>query len=705
MKGKRTMASVLIVLVALFAFSSCSKKAEVVSEPVKAVTEPVQAETAAVATTEPSDKVDLSEKVSLKFNLSYGNKSRTMTYNQSTPLTLSDGDVVTAGMLKPMWTSVEQKLNSEFQDVSIQDAKAVDMIKTESTSSFSGANIYGGNSIATELMSYGADGKFVNLKTLMNDGYMPNFKAYLDKNPNVKASITAFDGNIYQVPYIAEIGEIARTVVIRGGWVTALLDNAAAAFDTRSFNTFYKGFYIGDKARYGANGGSVEPKAGLTVNKKTKENIIEIQNALPVKNGKTLTQAMITYIKNNYDYAQPSELFLGEKAAYDVDEMIALFRCIKANGSYLTNGATTEVWPFFTRQSSYREDLLRFATYFDGVRVHGSDSYEARWYVDKNGDLQYSYTQEALYDILCYFSDMQAEGLLYSDFFDLSNKANHRTALWGTDASTNPRFGFMTYDWIASSTADSLTKETEVILPPVAKVNGVWQYYLDNSRVIKSDGWAISVAGSNDKQIKRAAAVMDYFFTEEGAQLQNFGLPQDIETTQTYAGPDGKAWPMYKSWMLESSQTYAKGDLSSFLRDWIGSQMPIGYQKVIGFEYQSTSAKGFDGWKLLKRSTVGFPTYSGEGLKGENDNYYTLLPSAYSLTPRQNEFINDSTSFNEDLVEYMFNVIRYKTLGNAPSGAAVAKNYAEYLKYFTDRGLEAYVQTYRAAYENMRDSQ
>jgi hypothetical protein len=554
-------------------------------------------------------------------------------------------------------------------------------------------------------MTYGADGKFVNLKTLMNDGYMPNFKAYLDKNPNVKASITAFDGNIYQVPYIAEIGEIARTMVIRGGWVTALLDDANAAFDTRSFTTYYKGFYTGDKVRYGSNGGSVEPMSGVVVTKKTKDNIIEIQNALPVKNGKTLTQAMITYINNNYDYARPSELFIGAKAAYDIDEMIALYRCIKANGRYLTNGATTEVWPFFTRQSSYREDLLRFATYFDGVRVHGSDSYEARWYVDANGDLQYSYTQEALYDILTYFSDMQAEGLLYSDFFDLTNKANHRTALWGTDASTNPRFGFMTYDWIASSTSESLTKATEVILPPVAKVNGVWQYYLDNSRVIKSDGWAISVAGSTDKQIKRAAAVMDYFFTEDGQQLQNFGLPQDIETAKTYTGPDGKAWPMYKDWAIESSKAVAKGDLSTFLRDWIGSQMPIGYQKVIGFEYQSTSEQGFLGWKLLKESTVGFPTYSGEGLKGDNDNYYTLLPSAYSLTPRQNEFINDSTSFNEDLVEYMFNIIRYKTLGNAPNGASVAKNYDEYLKYFTDRGLEAYTQTYRSAYENMRDSQ
>ena len=49
---------------------------------------------------------DLTEEVELKFNFAVGNKSRTMTYNQESPLTLPDGTVVTAGMLKPMWSYV-----------------------------------------------------------------------------------------------------------------------------------------------------------------------------------------------------------------------------------------------------------------------------------------------------------------------------------------------------------------------------------------------------------------------------------------------------------------------------------------------------------------------------------------------------------------------------------------------------------------------
>ncbi len=645
--------------------------------------------------------IDLSKNVPLKFNLAYGNKSRTMTYNQSSPLTVSDGTVVTAGMLKPLWANLEKQVNSKFSDVAIQDARATDMIRTEATSNFAGANIYGGNSIATELMAYGAEGKFVNLKELMDQGYMPNLKKYLDANPNVKKSITAYDGGIYQVPYIAEIGEIARTYCVRETWVTKLLDAASASFDTKAFSTHYAGYYIGNNARFGANGGSVSPRAGVTITKKTAENIIEIQNKLPVKNGKTLTEAFIAYIKRNYSYTKPSQLFLGADAAYDVDELVALMRCIKANPTYLTDGKATEVWPYFARQSSYREDLLRMATYFNGYRVHGSDSYESRWSIDAAGDIQYTYSTQAMYDLLCVFSDWNAEGLLYTDMFDLASKANHRSTLWGTDASTNPKYGFITYDWIASSTADALNKDIVVILPPVAKVNGVWQYYMDNTRVIKPDGWAISKAGSTPEQIERATVVFDFFFTAEGILWQNYGNPKDLKSIDGYLGPDGKKWPEYTEWAPAAASKYAKGDLSTFLRDWVGSQMPVGYPKEIGFEYQYTSKKGFEGWALLKGSTTGIPSYEGTGPKGENPNYYLLIPPAFSLTPRQSEILNDTTSFTDDIVEIMFNVIRYKTLGNAPAGAFVAQDYPAYLNYFKSKGLDSYVQVFQAAYRNM----
>lgn len=655
--------------------------------------------------TEPAvgDKTDLTEHLTLKINFTTGNKDRVLTYFKESPMTLPNGDVVTAGMLKPVWTQVASALNIDIQDVTIQDQKASEMMQTASTDAFAGANIFGGNSVATDFMNYGSRGMFVNLVDMMDQGYMPNFARYLQDNPSIKSAITAYDGGIYYVPYIAEINTFARAFVARETWVTDLLDAAGANYDTAAYTTYYDGFLIGSNARTGSNGGSVIPKAGVTITKKTSQNIIEIQNALATKNGKTLTEALITYINDNYDYSTPSELYLGEKAAYDIDELVALMRCIKANPGYLTGGKADVVWPFFVRQSSYREDLLRLGTYFDGVKAHGADSYGSRWYIDENNTVQYTYTTEGMYDVLNYLSDMEAEGLFYADTYDLNNKTNFRSKLWGTDASDAPAYGWMTYDWIASSTTDDLNPDTVVMLPPVANVNGAWQYYIDNGRAIKSDGWAISVKGNaSDAELHRSCALLDYFFTEEGDQLQNYGMDMILVEGETYHGPDGIDYPKYNDWLYENLPL-ANGDMSTFLRDWIGSQIPIGYQKNIGFEYQYTSARGFAGWALLTNSTTGFANYEGDlGLPGGNPNYYKMIPSAFSMTDRQQEQLSTETSIEmDDSTEYLFNIIRYKTKGNAPAGVTIPASYNEYLQFFKDKGLDTYVSVYQASYAIM----
>lgn len=487
-----------------------------------------------------------------------------------------------------------------------------------------------------------------------------------------------------------------------------LLDEADAAYDTStSLETYYDGFYVGDNVRTGSNGGTVTPKDGVQITKKTDQSIIEIQNALSAKNGETLTKALTQYISDNYDYDKPSELFLGEKAAYDIDELIALMRCIKANPAYLTGGKAETVWPMFTRQSSYREDLLRLTTYFGGGNAHGADSYGSRWIIDANGDVQYTYSTEGMYDTLCYLSDMEAEGLIYSDCYDLTSKTNFRSTLWGTDESDAPSYGFITFDWKASSTADSLNMDTVVVLPPVAKVNGVWQYYIENGRAIKPDGWTISVAGcATDAELYRSCALMDYFFTEEGSKVQNYGLPMFLEENASFAGPDGKDYPKYTDWMMETCDAVAKGNLSTFLRDWMGSLMPIGYQKDIGFEYQYTSQRGFDGWALLQNSTTNFATYAGDGIEGDNPNFYKMVPPVFSLTQRQKETISETTSMEmDDLVEGMFNIVRYNAKGNAPDGITIPANYEEYLAAFEARNLDAYVTAYQQAYQIMTAAQ
>ena len=682
--------SVLSLLVLVFSLASCNRTIESSTSSDDKVSSDVD-----------YPKDDLTKKVDLTFNYATGNADRTMTYNK-TPLDLG-GKTYTTGDLKPVWQELEEVMNSKFTDNTAQTAKASDMIATAAANGFSEEQIYGGNSIADSLMSYGTQGKFVALDELIAKGQMPNFGKYLEENPDIKAAITAYDGHIYHIPYAAEVGNYARAFNLRETWVTDLLDKTDANYDTNvTVDSYYEGVLTGSNARTGSNGGTVTPKEGTNITKKTSENIITIQNNLSVKNGATLTEALIKYINDNYDYTNPSELFLGDKAAYDIDELVALFRAIKGNASYLTDGQATDVYPFFTRKGKYREDTLRLATYFTGAKAHGSDSYAARWYIDAEGTLQYTYDTEDMYDTLGYLSDLVAEGLIRTDCLDDANKTDFRSEMWGhDDDASSTTFGFMTFDWIASSTSDSLNDDTVVVLPPVAKVNDVWQYYIDNSRAIKPDGWSISVAGTNEEQELRAASLFDYFFTEEGNRLQNYGLDANLKAGKTYKGPDGVMYPEFNDVFITNAQTLASGDYSKFCRDWIGALIPVGFQKEIGFEYQYTSQRGFDGWALLQNSTTTFPTYSGANTTGTNKNYKKLIPPVFSLAPSQSEALSTSL-IDDSVVATMFNIVLYKTLDNAPAGTDCPMNYTEYKKMFTDKGIETYVQIYQSAYAQMQ---
>ncbi|MDD4001125.1 MAG: hypothetical protein PHX62_09605, partial [Bacilli bacterium] len=323
----------------------------------------------------------------------------------------------------------------------------------------------------------------------------------------------------------------------------------------------------------------------------------------------------------------------------------------------------------------------------------------SKWRFDGDGNLVYTYYEEEFYNSLDVFSQMYAEGLIHTDFHVSTDKTNYRNLFYGSDAATNPQFGFMTFDWIASTTADNLNDDVVALLPPVAKINGVWQYYISNARVIKPDGWAISKAGT-EEEVLRSLTLLDYFFSDEGSRLQNYGLPNLI-SNETIVGPDGITYPKYKDWILTNANELAKGDLSTFLRDWMGCQMPIGYQKEIGFEYQYTSERGFEAWELLNDSTAYFATYAGEGIDGVNDHYYKLVPPFFSFTSRQSTSLQEEVSMDTAFYEAVYNVIRFKVLEPNKADVELPKTYAAYKKYFDDNGAPKYIEIYNLAYDAM----
>lgn len=604
----------------------------------------------------------------LDINFALGNNQRTITYNQPTPLQQPDGNIINQGQLKPTWQHIESELGIRFNDVTIQDQSSGEMIDIAAATSFDGADIFGGSNIADDLMAYGAQGFFVRLNDHLDQ--MPNFAAYLEANPNIAKAVTAYDGGIYHSPYAAEIGNYARVFNARTEWIQGLLDSDdMLEAETHSLATQYEGYW-----------------------ERHDSNVVDLQNAAAdggELTGEAARAALLDYIAATYpDLEKPSDLYVGLDAQYDIDELVALWRVIELMPNTVTKITTGEVVedaqvvPFFTRRSRDRHDALRLITYFGGQRVFGSDSSAALFYLDADGELQFSFNDEGFIEGLGYLRQLYAEGLIYADFFDSSISDNFRSLLFGADGDEgHNQFGFMTIDWIASTTASNATVES--VLPPLTTMGSdELVHFVENTRVIKPDGWAIST-NTTEEELNAALMLFDYFYSPEGRVVQNYGPPFARNTDEVYVGGDGVEYPKFSEWTVEWANELNKGNMSSFLRDYMGSLIPLGYQKEIGFEMQTTVNNGPAAWELYFNAAVGSPSY-------ESENPLTrLVPPVFSLTEQDTAKLG-TLAVGGEQIEQIYLYVANADAGPA-DGAALAQMY-------TDAGIDDYVDVYRNAY-------
>lgn len=66
--------------------------------------------------------------------------------------------------------------------------------------------------------------------------YMPNFSAILERRPDIRAAITSFDGKIYSLPRIDEMGLTANPnlLFLNKNWLNALIDSGDISFLTHA---------------------------------------------------------------------------------------------------------------------------------------------------------------------------------------------------------------------------------------------------------------------------------------------------------------------------------------------------------------------------------------------------------------------------------------------------------------------------------------
>ena len=118
-------------------------------------------------------------------------------------------------------------------------------------------------------------------------------------------------------------------------------------------------------------------------------NIVAKMNEAGEIDGVTAVNMLRTYIDqayNGYYGTNRADLFIGQNAAWDADELVALLRCVVANPQTL-NG-TDSIQGLFSREddnNQRRVDMFRFAGVLFGVR--GLESRQDYLYVGNDGKL------------------------------------------------------------------------------------------------------------------------------------------------------------------------------------------------------------------------------------------------------------------------------------------------------------------------------
>ena len=427
-------------------------------------------------------------------------------------ITLADGKTYNTGDLKPTWVAVEDTLKIKFESVYQGNGASAEFDywkeKLDQVDVLSGT--------AAKLSEAGESGLVVNIADYLDQ--MPSFKAYLDANPIVKLSITGNTdtGAIYFSPYFDGVNDIERMPLMRVDWVKKLLDGEGE-FTADACKALAAPVYT----PYMPAEGKIEIETpnleGTAVETVTKDydaygNIVAKMNEAGALDGVAAVNMLREYIDKTYGGyygTERSNLYIGQNAAWDADELVALLRCVVANPQTL-NG-TDSIQGLFSREdgnNQRRVDMFRFAGMLFGVR--GLESRQDYLYVDENNELRDARQEVATYEALARMNSLVQEGLISQVFVN------------GEDVKTQNYLendlGFMHYDYNQTQTLYNVTKLQEgeaymAVMVPVARwydgtsEDGVYMRFTESWRSVKTDGWGISVAGAGNNPDKLNAAL------------------------------------------------------------------------------------------------------------------------------------------------------------------------------------------------------
>ena len=598
-------------------------------------------------------------------------------------ITLADGKTYQTGDLKPTWVEVQNVLGMKFENLyqgnSAQKEFQYWQDRLNEVDMVSGT--------AAQLSEFGEAGSLVNIADYLD--LMPNFKAYLEANAIVRLSVTGNvdTGAIYFSPYFDGVNDIERMPLMRVDMIAKLLDGEGE-FTAEKSGTTAAAVYTPYMPTEGKVTVDVVNLEGTAVEQVTKDydaagNIVALMNEKGSMSGVEAVNMLRTYIDTayaGYYGTTRSNLFVGQNAAWDADEMVALLRCVVAN-AYTLNG-TDSIQGMFSREDNNnqrRVDLFRFAGVLFGVR--GLESRQDYLYVGTDGKLHDARQEAETYAAIEKMNQMAQEGLISKAFID-GSKESSATMLEND-------MGFMSYDYNQTQTILNETKLQEgekymAIMVPVARWNDGTEKYMrftESWRSVKTDGWGISVAGvaGDENKLNAALALIDYAYSPEGQILMSYGPSAFIKAGETF-NFNGTEMPVIADATYAELWEKASGNYTNYARYYLGST--LSFVKSQAFEYQCTHEVGKEGAGYIS-TAIALGTIKHPELAISENPWYISIPTVLPTTQAENDEIatltelknSYSSSKGDDQVNYFCDQIVGGYTHDGMGSAEEAANY------------------------------
>lgn len=604
-----------------------------------------------VGTVSAENGLDYAQGTVLRMATGYNNAKTGLFFNAEVAgegITLADGVTYHSGDLKPTWVEVQNVLGITFEDKYQGNSAAKEFEYWKDR--LSEVDMVSGTAVL--LSEYGETGALVNIAEYLDK--MPNFKAYLEENPIVRLSITGntTTGAIYFSPYFDGVNDIERMPLMRTDWVQKLLDGEGA-FEAPACNNTAEPAYEPYMPLEGTVDVDVVTPDGTAVETITKNydaagNIVAKMNEAGSMSGVEAVNMLRSYIDQAYDGyygTSRSDLFIGQNAAWDADELVALLRCVVANPQTL-NG-TDSVQGLFSREDNNnqrRVDMFRFAGILFGVR--GLESRQDYLYVGEDGMLYDARQMPETYEALENMNAMVQEGLISKAFVDMSEES--------TKTYLQNDLGFMHYDYNQTQTVYNATvlndgEKYMAVMVPVAHwydgtdEDGVYMRFTESWRSVKTDGWGISKAGVGDdaNKLNAALALIDYAYSDKGMILMSYGPDAFIKTNDdgSYVtfNFNGKEMPVIADATYDELWEKASGNYTNYARQYLGST--LSFAKSQAFEYQCTHQVGKEGAGHISNA-IALGTIKHPQLAVTENPWYTSVPTVLPTTTVENDMVN-----------------------------------------------------------------